>query len=256
MKQYCRVFLKRYRLLVVLFLFSFTSCSVGTKRTNDNPISPATMEQSDSWKSNLASDSLSWIENWLDDSARTDSLQYKHENGSLKFWTAKGSRERPKVTHKNRDWTTGQYYWRVYIPKMGLYNMASVGAFLYHDGNHELDFEIGSGKKTVRDSVRAQDDEVVMYLTSQEFPPHQSIHPIKVERWYDLSIRLTETEDGKYFLEWIVNDVVIDSVTLEYGPEIKFGIHCSLENIQFIGDIYATQDHYTLFESVGYRSIE
>ncbi len=256
MKQHCRVFLKRYRLLIVLFLFSFTSCNVGVKRANDNPISSATMEQSESWKSNLASDSLSWIENWLDNSARTDSFQYKYENGSLKFWTTKGSRERPKVTHKNRDWATGQYYWRVYIPKMGLYNMASVGAFLYHDGNHELDFEIGSGKKTVRDSVRAQDDEVVMYLTSQEFPPHQSIHPIKVERWYDLSIRLTETEDGKYFLEWIVNDVVIDSVTLEYGPEIKFGIHCSLENIQFIGDIYATQDHYTLFESVGYRSIE
>lgn len=138
---------------------------------------------------------------------------------------------------------------------MGMYNRASVGAFLYRDGDHELDFEIGSGRKEIRDSVNAKDDEVVMYLTSQEFPAHQSIHPIKSERWYNLSIRLSETEDSKYFLEWLVDDKVVDSVKLEYGPEVQFGIHCSLENIQFMGDVYATQDHYCLFESVGFKPI-
>lgn len=253
MKLLKTVFVNGGLLLSIIFLFSF--CNNSQRSKSENSTVDVTVED-EYWKQSLASDSLSWLENWIDDSARTDSAQYKYENGNLKFWTSEGSRERPKVTHKYRNWTTGQYFWRVYVPKMGMYNRASIGAFLYYDGDHELDFEIGSGRKEIRESVNAQEDEVVMYLTSQEFPAHQSIHPIKTDQWYDLSIRLTETEDGKYFLEWIVNDVIMDSVKLEYGPEIEFGIHCSLENIQFMGDVYATQDHYTLFNSVGYKKVD
>lgn len=205
------------------------------------------------WQSNLASDSISWASNWKDNSARTNSIQYRFENGCLRFWTDMGTRQRPKITHKNRDFTSGQYFWRVYVPKMGLYNYASIGAFLYRDGDHELDFEIGSGKKHIRDSVNAQPDEVVLYVTSQEFPAHQSIHPIKTERWYDLSMKLSETDDNKYYLEWFLDGKLLNEVKLEYGPEVKFGIHCSLENIDFIGDVCATQDHYCLFKSVGYK---
>ncbi|WP_418892637.1 hypothetical protein [Limibacterium fermenti] len=238
---------------LILFLFLFVSCISGGQ-TNREKTNTEQNEENE-WKTNLASDSVSWAENWIDDSSRTDSTQYKYENGSLRFWTEAESRQRPKITYKNRDFTTGQYFWRVYIPKMGMYERASVGAFLYHDGDHELDFEIGSGRKEVRESVNAQDDEVVMYLTSQEFPAHQSIHPIKTEQWYDLSMKLTETDDTKYFLEWFVNGDLIDSVKLEYGSEVQFGIHCSLENIQFMGDMYATQDHYCLFKSVGLKKL-
>lgn len=210
----------------------------------------------ESWETNLASDSLSWVENWIDDSSQTNTIQYKYENGSMRFWTDKGSKQRPKLTHKKRTFTIGQYFWRVYIPAMGMYNRVSVGAFLYRDDSHELDFEIGPGRKEIRDALKTKDDEVVMYLTSQEFPAHQSIHSIKTERWYNLSIRLTTTEDSKYLVEWLVDNKIIDSIKLGYGPEVQFGIHCSLENLQFMGDVYATQDHYCLFKSVGFKPIQ
>lgn len=205
-----------------------------------------------SWEPNLASDSLSWNENWIDDSSRTDSAQYKYENGSMRFWTDKGSRQRPKLTHKTRTFKTGQYFWKVYIPAMGMNQRVSIGAFLYHDGDYEIDFEIGSGRQEKRIEYKARKDELLMYLTSQNYPSHQFIHPIKAEKWYDLSIKLDYTKDNKYHLSWYVNGYLLDSVKLNYGKEIPFGIHCSLENIDFIGDTYSTREHYVLFEKVGF----
>lgn len=205
------------------------------------------------WEANLAFDAASWARNWKDDSQRTNGKNlYRFENGSMRFWTEKGSRQRPKLTHRSRNFTFGYYHWRVYIPQMGRNERVSLGAFLYHDDSHELDFEIGSGKAAKRKEHKALDDELLMYLTSQDHPSHQFIHPIKVEKWYDLSMKLTETNDKKYYLEWFVNGNLVDAVKLHYGKEIPFGIHCSLENIDFIGDTYTTREHYALFEGVGF----
>ena len=260
------------RIFAIIFTVISISCSKQPYEykhpdidKNPNPESRITKYPTDflpyigkiNWVGNLASDAESWTENWIDDSSGTTSIQYKFENGSLRFWTEKGSKQRPKVMHKNRKiFTTGEYKWKVYIPKMGMYEKISVGAFLYHDGDHELDFEIGSGTKKNREKYQALDDEVLMYLTSQEFPSHQFIHPIKTEAWYDLTIRLTETEDKKYYLEWLVNGYLVDAVKLEYGKEIPFGIHCSLENLEFMGDSYSSREHYALFEKMGFESFD
>ena len=36
---------------------------------------------------------------------------------------------------------SGCYEWRIYVPKFGMNDRASIGAFLYFDDGHELDFE-------------------------------------------------------------------------------------------------------------------
>ncbi|EFF57120.1 putative lipoprotein [Bacteroides xylanisolvens SD CC 2a] len=35
---------------------------------------------------------------------------------------------------------SGRYEWRIYVPKFGMNDRASIGAFLYFDDGHELDF--------------------------------------------------------------------------------------------------------------------
>ncbi len=208
------------------------------------------------WEANLASDFVSWMKNWKDVSQGIKGRkQYEFKNGHLRLWTEKGSKQRSKVQTIQGDFTYGTYNWRVYIPQMGKNEKVSIGAFLYYDDKHELDFEIGSGTKKKRAEYKAKENEVLMYLTSQAFPWHQTIHCIETEKWYDLGLKLEKTPNDKYFVTWLFNGKVIDSVKLKYGKEIPFKVHCSLENLEFMGDIYSTREHYTCFNKVGVTPI-
>lgn len=205
------------------------------------------------WDGNLGYDFESWKRNWTDASQATHGKTlYEFRDGNIRFWTEAGTGQRPKLKTVTQRYKTGVYSWRVYIPQMEMHKKVSIGAFLYYDDYHEVDFEIGQGKADVRSEYHAKADEVLMYLTSQGNPWHQSIHPIKSERWYDLSMSISETEDQQYLLVWLLDGKEIDRVKLEYGKEIPFGIYCSLENLEFMGDDYSSREHYVLFNKVGF----
>jgi len=255
-------------LTLCAFLFVSTSCDSNELPNDENgedakvqretkcPTDFLPYQGESNWEGNLANDQASWTDNWIDNSSGTESKQYAVDNnGHLRFWTEANSKQRPKVMHKDgKAFTTGEYKWRVYIPEMGMNERVSIGAFLYNDGDHELDFEIGSGTARARSkhAFNAFDDEVLMFLTSQNFPSHQFVHPIKVNAWYDLAIKLTENNKGNYFAQWFVNGYEVSSVDLQYGTEVPFSIHCSLENLDFMGDKLPTREHYVLFDKVSY----
>lgn len=65
---------------------------------------------------------------------------------------------------------SGRYEWRIYVPKFGMNDRASIGAFLYFDDGHELDFEICSGTAADRAAHSAGPDDMLCLVTSQANP--------------------------------------------------------------------------------------
>jgi len=181
-----------------------------------------------------------------------DKTGYTMQNDTLRFITHKETSERPKFRTLDKIYAFGKYTWRVYIPMPGVGDCCSVGAFLYSDDHHEIDFEIGYGKASVRKSLSAGSSDLVAYLTCQDNPAFQRFSLVKANKWYDLTMDL-QNVNGKYYLSWIINDKVVASVQTEFGSETPFYIFCSLENLSFIGDHLATQDNYCLFDFVKFQ---
>jgi hypothetical protein len=173
-------------------------------------------------------------------------------NSQLNFYTHKGTVERPKVRTKDNKYTYGEYTWRVYIPMPGKGDRASVGAFLYFDDHHEVDFEIGYGPTEKRKELNATDNDIVLYMTSQDLPYKSEQCLLTPNKWYTLSMKLTNV-NNKYKVTWFVDGVQKMELQTTYGCEIPFHIYCSLENLNFIGDHITTQDNTCIFDYVKYR---
>lgn len=245
--------------LLLLLIFAIGTATLSCAKTDigatddKRPAPPAPECPSpEEWEGNWACDFLSWKNNWEYAPQAVDGLHlYEFKEGNLRLWTEAGSLQRPKFRNTDRT-GAGHYRWRVYVPEMGMNEKVSIGAFLYCDDTHELDFEIGSGTAQKRKEYGAKEDEVLMYLTSQGNPWHQSIHPIKAGRWYDLGMILTLVDKHHYSLTWTLNGQEIDTVVLDFGKRIKFYTFCSLENLHFMGDKTSTREHYVLFNKVGF----
>lgn len=152
-------------------------------------------------KENLAYDVNSWKKNWEDASQNVNGkVLYEFTDNSMRFRTEAGTKQRAKLKTLTKIYTTGTYHWKVYVPTMEMSSRVSIGAFLYYDDWHELDFEIGSGKAATREKYNAKEDEVLMYVTSQNYPYYQSVQTLKTEKWYDLSMHITLT-DNKYLIK-------------------------------------------------------
>jgi hypothetical protein len=100
------------------------------------------------------------LDGWKNDSAAGSPQSYRIEKGKLYMSTRVESKDRVKVVTKRR-FGAGKYTWRVYVPALGKGDQASIGAFLYRDDKHEVDFEIGYGKKKLRTKLKAKADELV-----------------------------------------------------------------------------------------------
>jgi hypothetical protein len=172
----------------------------------------------------------------------------------LEITTAANTFDRPKVRTIDRTYTYGRYYWRVYIAPMGAGDKASVGAFLYNDDTHELDFEIGYGTAVKRQELNAASDDLVMYLTSQGNPSVSVQQLIKNDRWYTFSIELLEN-NGNYEAIWYVDNVEVHRLNLTYGG-LPFGIFCSVENLHFMGDQIPQQNNYAVFDYVEFNNLK
>lgn len=191
------------------------------------------------------------LDEW-EDATQVGVPNYLIENGSLRMFTNANTWDRTKVKSA-ATYTTGTYSWRVYVPEMGIGDCASIGAFLYSDDTHELDFEIGYGNTAIREELNAASDDLIVYNTSQANPYHSFQSKIKRGQWYTLSITLALNNKKKYVASWKIDNSILTSRTLTYGTGTKFKIFCSVENLTFIGDHIPYTLNYALFDWVEFK---
>lgn len=189
-----------------------------------------------------------WVYAHQDDNP---SHQCELEDGILKIFARAQSWDRKKIKTVYQKYTTGRYTWKTYIPPMGKKDQASVGSWIYCDDHHELDFEVGYGTTEVRAKMNAAPDEMIAYMTSQDFPFTSVPHKIKVG-WHLFEIDLT-IKKNKYYISWLIDKKVTHEIQLQFGTEISFHIFCSVENLKFIGDQIPQQENYGLFDFVEYK---
>jgi hypothetical protein len=233
-----------------LFLFSCSSDDL-IDENKTTPISNA----STSRVSNTTTSKIWNFDNltgW-EDATQVGNKNYWIENGSLRMFTNPNTWERVKVKTIST-FTAGTYSWRVYIPEMGVGDMASIGAFLYNNDTHELDFEVGYGTQAIRTQLAAQPDDLIVYMTSQANPFQSIPKKIKRAQWYTLSLQLTLNSKGRYNVNWKIDGIVLATAQLTYGTATNFKIFCSVENLTFIGDHIPNSQNYALFDSVEFKT--
>ncbi len=173
------------------------------------------------------------------------------ENGYLRIFTRAHSTDRKKVRTTDRIYTTGRYTWRTHIPRMGTGDQCSVGSWIYHDDQHELDFEVGYGKDSVRRALNAAPDEMIAYMTSQACPFFSV--PVTISTgWHLFEMDLT-LKNGNYYVTFLIDNEPKHELQLGFGKEIAFYIFCSVENLRFIGDYPPRQENSGLFDFVRYE---
>jgi len=189
------------------------------------------------------------LKEWQDDSQNSSPRSYAITNGTLRISTRSQTRDRVKVRTTGR-FGAGKYTWRVYVPEMGKGDQASIGAFLYKDDQHELDFEVGYGKANVRKKLKASNTDLVCYCTSQGYPSSSSQLLIESEAWHTVSIEVGHGKNGNYLIKWVVDGKQAKQLQTSFGDEVAFTVHCSVENLLFIGDHIPTQENYAIFDYV------
>lgn len=184
------------------------------------------------------------------DTATVD--QYAVTDGKLVLSTRANTYDRTKMHSIESDFAAGEYRWRTYVPAVTEGEQVSIGSWIYHDDHHELDFEVGSGKKEIRQEYGAAPDELLACMTNQDFPYHSGYAPIK-PGWHDFAIRLDVRPDGNYTAVWSIDGEVRQTLELQFGPEYGFGICCSVENLKFIGDVIPASDYTALYDGCSFR---
>lgn len=194
-------------------------------------------------------------ENWIDNSWKSPA-SYKLENGLLKITTRPNTIDRVKIRSK-RKFTTGVYRWRIFVPNFKLYEKVSVGAFLYHneEKEFEFDFEIGSGQKIDREKINLKNDEAIVYCVSQFSPSNSSHSKIKMNTFSNFKMQLIDVK-GFYLVKWYINNNLVKTLQTKVNTNIKFKVHCSLENLGFMGDVESTSTNKVFFDSFNYSKDE
>lgn len=191
------------------------------------------------------------LNDWKD-ATQVGNPNYEIKDGNLHIFTNPNTWERVKIKSTS-SFSTGSYTWRVYAPALGEGDMTCIGSFLYHNDNHELDFEIFYGDNSIRKKLNAATDELIIYMTSQGNPKHSFQSKLKRNNWHSLTLELTLTENKKYLATWKIDNVAFTSVILNYGPKTKFKILCSVENLSFAGDHIPYKQNHALFDWVEFK---
>ncbi|MES2240225.1 MAG: hypothetical protein V4497_08215 [Bacteroidota bacterium] len=256
-------YFKAASLVFAMFLFSCSTQDLIEENPSDAATTnPSSTEMSKNTASKVAptvpTTSKTWnfdnLTEWVD-ATQVGNPNYWIEDGTgiLHMFTNANTWERVKVKNSSGSYANGTYNWRVYVPTMGVGDMASIGAFLYNNDTHELDFEIGYGNQSIRQQLNAAEDDLVAYMTSQANPFQSYAIKIKKEQWYNLTLELTLNSKGRYVVNWKINNTVVANATLTYGKTTRFNIFCSVENLTFIGDHIPSTQNYALFDSVEFR---
>jgi hypothetical protein len=241
--------------IIALFTMGLLLFSCSQDELNEEIEATATPDSSLS-KTASASTLTNWsfdnLNGWVD-ATQVGNPNYFLENGHLNIFTNPNSWDRTKIK-TTTTYSTGTYTWRIFVPAMGEGDMASIGAFLYNNDTHELDFEIGYGKQIIRNELNAAADDLIVYMTSQANPFQSYATKIKRDQWHTFSMELTLNSNRRYQVNWRINGGLASTAQLGYGSKTKFKIFCSLENLTFIGEHIPTIQNYALFDFVEYNS--
>ncbi|WP_232226341.1 hypothetical protein [Flavobacterium sp. ACAM 123] len=235
--------------LIVLLLFYCVPKDISAQHSNTQKTSPNVFSKPSRITTNIWN--FNNLNQWQDASLN-GAAHYSIINGNLKLFSSAGTWERTKVKTIS-NFGVGTYTWNIYIPAMGIGDKASIGAFLYHNDKHEIDYEIGYGTQSKRTELKAQTDDLILYMTSQGNPYHSEQIKIKREAWYTLTIDLRFNSRKHYIANWKINGITRSTAQLNYGKNKKFNIFCSVENLHFIGDHIPTIQNYALVDWVEFK---
>ena len=229
------------KILIVFILLIISSCSTSKTMLMNDSIFMETFDKKSDFKNN-----------WINNSWKSPAT-YKLEDGKLKFSTRPNTSDRVKIRSK-KTFTTGSYTWRILVPKFTLFEQVSVGAFLYHNDKEEFefDFEIGSGQKKDREKIGLKPDEAIVYCVSQFSPSNSSHFPVKMGEYANFRMELIDVQ-GFYLVKWFINDELVKELQTNVKSTIEFRVHCSLENLFFMGDTPSKSENTVLFDAFTYQ---
>ncbi len=229
------------KILFSSFLFIFINC--GSNRIY--------MQQENTFTENFE-DETSFKKKWINNSWKSPAT-YALEEGRIKFTTRPKSKDRVKIRSK-KTFTTGSYTWRILVPEFTLFEQVSVGAFLYHNEKEEFefDFEIGSGQKVNREIIGIQNNEAIVYCVSQFSPSNSSHFAVKMGEYASFKMELSDV-NGFYFVKWYINNTLVKELQTTVKSTIEFKVHCSLENLFFMGDVPSENNNIVYFDSFTYQ---
>ncbi|MFM2230527.1 MAG: hypothetical protein RL607_1785 [Bacteroidota bacterium] len=206
----------------------------------------------------FATQTLLWkfttLAHWQDDSQQTEwKKNYMLDSqGYLKLFTHPNTAERSKI-RTVESFALGTYTWKIFVPEFGKGDNTSIGAFLYDDDAHELDFEIGNGTQALRNTMHAKNDELLVFMTSQGTPVCSKTVKIKNNAWYEFSLTIQKNRKNKWNALWKINQKNYFKVELQYQKNTNFHIYCSVENLPFMGDHLPKVMNYALFDYVKFE---
>lgn len=229
--------------LLFLFIITFISCG---------SINHLFVKSTTPFLDNF-DDKTKFENNWIDNSWKSPA-SYSLEKKQLKITTRANSTDRVKVRSKRKNFSTGIYKWRIFVPKFKLFEQVSIGAFLYHNQKEEFefDFEIGSGQKLDREKINLNDDEAIVYCVSQFSPSNSSHFAVKMNEYSEFKMELIDVH-GFYLVKWFINNQLVKTLQTKVKRNIKFKVHNSLENLHFMGDVKTTSENYVFFDSFSYK---
>lgn len=176
---------------------------------------------------------------------------YEIIDGCVKIWTLAGTLDRNKLHTYRKDFGEGEYEFRVYVNKVAPGEKVSTGCFIYADDTHELDFEIGYGSSGARRGCGATADQMVACMTNQGNPFNSTYTPISVG-WHTCTLKM-EVVNSRYVASWWIDGTKVKTLNLNFGPDVKFLISVSVENLEFMGEKTPEHDNYALFDYVAYK---
>ncbi len=229
---------------ILIFILALNSCKQKSKlsQAEDQAGKKSSGNEELSFRADFSD-----LEGWKDDCSKGSPSSYSITGGILRISTRAESRDRVKIQTEER-FGAGLYTWRVFVPTMGEGDQAGIGAFLYKDDKHEVDFEIGYGELSVREDLKAEPSDLVCYCTSQGYPFSSDKILIKPENWYIFSMDLVCEKDGDYLVTWFIDGKQVKQLQCSFGEEVTFTSHCSVENLLFLGEHIPTQENYGLFD--------
>lgn len=245
---------------IILLAFSTACLSQDKDITNQATVTqPDTEEPENQNPNNITIDFSSqdhFDSFFIEDTFGTGNSYYL-ENQILKITTLADTTDRIKIRSVREDFGLGIYTWKIFTSERVLNTRNSMGAFLYNDDWHELDFEIGSGTSADRNTKNAEVDDLLAYCVTQANPKFNEPFLVKHNRWHVFKLKLTLDEATQnYHVEWFIDGELVQTRILDYGLEFLFKVHCSLENLEFIGDNWPLQPNEVLFDYFKYEALD
>lgn len=179
-------------------------------------------------------------------------------------------RQRVKQKSPRLDFGFGAYEWRVFIPAFTPADaQVAVGAFVYADDAHELDFECGPGTSAARGSATLEHlggstgpalaGEMLCYLTSQANPAISAPVALPAATWHTFALGMTADASAHYAVTWRIDGATVQTQQLTYGPadacdmyvagrKCTWQAFISTENLGFLGDTYPTARNDAYFD--------